>query len=185
MRGQAGDYQKQKGHPLYGARETWLAPNVLPAPVLPPHAPRPTPHASHRWVCFSGSIPPLFVLSPNMPMTNTRAIWLRFGAFLSPPAPSHRIYWPLCFRPTLDASRPTPDQRGQVVRRAPRWLLPDTNRRFVKDRTEPDRDERPLYFSMSPNRAIAADKSIRFFPPRCRTTVDHSLVVGGAGRQWL
>src|SRR5208337_2212127 len=48
MRGQAGDYQKQKGHPLYGARETWLAPNVLPAPVLPPHAPRPTPHASHR-----------------------------------------------------------------------------------------------------------------------------------------
>src|SRR5208282_5746447 len=125
------------------------------------------------------------VLSPNMPMTNTRAIWLRFGAFLSPPAPSHRIYWPLCFRPTLDASRPTPDQRGQVVRRAPRWLLPDTNRRFVKDRTEPDRDERPLYFSMSPNRAIAADKSIRFFPPRCRTTVDHSLVVGGAGRQWL
>jgi len=43
----------------------------------------------------------------------------------------------------------------------------------------------PLYFSMSPNRAIAADKSIRFFPTRCRTTVDHSLVVGGAGRQWL
>src|SRR5271157_702867 len=46
MRGQAGDYQKPKGHPLSGARETCLAPNVLPAPVLPPHASRPPPHAS-------------------------------------------------------------------------------------------------------------------------------------------
>src|SRR5208282_4244709 len=31
MRGQAGDYQKRQGHPLSGARETWLAPNVIGA----------------------------------------------------------------------------------------------------------------------------------------------------------
>ena len=43
----------------------------------------------------------------------------------------------------------------------------------------------PLSFSMSPNRAIPADKSIRFFPTRRRPTVDHSLVAGGAQRQWL
>src|SRR5271157_4139417 len=43
MRGQAGDHQKRQGHPLSGARETWLAPNDLRAPVLPPHASRLTP----------------------------------------------------------------------------------------------------------------------------------------------
>ena len=31
MRGQAGDHQKRQGHPLSGARETWLAPNVIGA----------------------------------------------------------------------------------------------------------------------------------------------------------
>jgi len=31
------------GYPLLGTRETWLAPNVHLATVLPPHAPRPTP----------------------------------------------------------------------------------------------------------------------------------------------
>ena len=29
--GQAGDHQKRQGHPLSGARETWLAPNVIGA----------------------------------------------------------------------------------------------------------------------------------------------------------
>ncbi len=27
--GQAGDYQQRQGHPLSGAREPWLAPNVI------------------------------------------------------------------------------------------------------------------------------------------------------------
>src|SRR5271157_3057604 len=44
MRGQAGDYQKRKGHPVSGTRETWLAPHVHLATILPPHAPRATPH---------------------------------------------------------------------------------------------------------------------------------------------
>ena len=33
-----------KGTPISGTKVTWLAPNVLLATVLPPHAPRPTPH---------------------------------------------------------------------------------------------------------------------------------------------
>src|SRR5271165_3617174 len=32
------------GHPPSRTRETWLATNVHLATVLPPHAPRPTPH---------------------------------------------------------------------------------------------------------------------------------------------
>ena len=36
------------GYPLLGTRETCLAPNVHLATDLPPHAPRPTPHASRR-----------------------------------------------------------------------------------------------------------------------------------------
>jgi hypothetical protein len=44
----------------------------------------------------------------------------------------------------------------------PRWLLPDTNRRFVKDPTGPDLNERSLYSSMSPTQAIRADKSNPF-----------------------
>ena len=57
---------------------------------------------------FSLWIPPSFVLSPNVPVTNAQSIWLRFGAFLSPPARFLRIHWPFCFRPTLHAPRPTP-----------------------------------------------------------------------------
>jgi len=89
--------------------------------------------------------------------------------------------------PCSPASRSTPPSAGTsgagVEQTLRRWLLPDTNRRFVKDPTGPDLNERSLYSSISPTQAIPADKSIRFFPTRCRTTLDHSLVVGGAGRQ--
>src|SRR5208337_5506537 len=44
---------------------------------------------------FSGSIPPSFVLSHNIPMINTTSNWLCFGAFRAPPVPSLRIQWPL------------------------------------------------------------------------------------------
>ena len=54
-----------------------------------------------------------------------------------------------------------PHQRDQVVQTLPRWLLPDTDNRFVKDRTGPDRDERSHYSSMAPNRAIPTEKTIR------------------------
>ena len=35
----------------------------------------------------------------------------------------------------------------------------DTNRGIIKDRTGPDPDEHPLYFSMSPKQGIPADIS--------------------------
>src|SRR5271157_2133540 len=44
---------------------------------------------------FSASIPQSFALSPNLPITNSRAIWLRFGAFPSPLAPFPEIHRPL------------------------------------------------------------------------------------------
>ncbi len=41
---------------------------------------------------------------------------------------------------------------------------PGTGAYVAKDRTGPDLDERPLYFIMSPNRAIPAEKSNRSSP---------------------
>src|SRR5208337_2544216 len=66
------------GHPLFRTRETWLAPNVHLATVLPPHASRST--------------------TPG----------------------------------------PAGSGRAQTL---PRWLLPDTKRRFVKERTGPNLDD--------------------------------------------
>ena len=145
---------------------------------------------------FSCSIPHFFVLSHNIPMINTTsnlASFWRFSltaSFVSSTslttghyslATDHNSLTP---RPTPHAPRRRPPQpAGSVCEETPRWLLPDTNRRLVKERTGSDLDERPVYFSMSPNRSIAAEKSICFFPTRCRTTVDHSHVAGGAGRQ--
>ncbi len=118
---------------------------------------RPAPHAAGRELgLFSGSIPPWFVLSNNLSTINTRAIWLCFGTFLSPPAPSLRIHWPLatdhCSRATdhhspVPRSTPVPAGSGRA-QTLHRWLLPDTDRRFVKDRTGPDLDERSHYHSV-------------------------------------
>ena len=70
----------------------------------------------------------------------------------SPHAPRLTLHAP---RLTLHAS-PAGSGRAQTF---PRWLLPSTDPRIDKDRTGPDLDERPVYFSMSPNRAIASGKS--------------------------
>ena len=57
---------------------------------------------------------------------------------------------------------PAPGPAGSGrARTLPRWLLPVTDCRIAKVRTGPDLDERSFYFSMSPNQAIPADKSIR------------------------
>jgi len=63
----------------------------------------------------------------------------------------------------LPSHAPRRNQRGQVMRRpSPTAILPDTDSRFVKDRTGSNLDERtPLLFSISPNQAIPAEKSIR------------------------
>ncbi len=104
-----------RGHQLSGARETWLAPNDLRAPVLPPHAPRPLAPAGN-WVRFSCSIRPSFVLSHNMPIINATdklASFWRFSITASSLASGS-----LAIMLSLHASRSTtPDQRGQIVRK--------------------------------------------------------------------
>ncbi len=108
-----------------------FAPNVPLAPVLAPHASRPLPSAGN-WVRFSCSIPPLFVLSHSMPMINTTDKLALFGAFLSPLAPSLWIHWPLFFRPTPAPAPPAGSGRAQTL---PRWLLPDTDSRIHRQRS--------------------------------------------------
>src|SRR5271157_4891614 len=90
---------------------------------------------------FSCSIPPWFVLSNNLSTINTRAIWLCLGAFLSSPASSVQFHWPLfsLYPPLATRHSPLPPTT------LPRWLLPDTDTRFVKDRTGSDLHEQPLY----------------------------------------
>ncbi len=116
------------------------------------------PTAGRELGLFSGSIPPWFVLSSNLSTTNTRAIWLCFGAFLPPPASSLQFHWPLITILPSHAPRPTPGPAGSGrAQTLPRWLQPDTDSRIGKDRTGPDRDERSLSFSMAPNRAIPTE----------------------------
>ena len=112
--------------------------------------------------------------------------------FLSPPAPSLLLHgftddWPLSSRFTPHAPRrpplgPAGSGRAQTL---PHWLLPDTDSRFAKDRTGPDLDERPLYIHYVTEPGDSCGKIKPFFPTRHRPTVDHSLVAGGAQRQWL
>jgi len=131
-----------------------------------------------NWVSFACSIPPLFVLSHSLPMVNTMGKLALFWRFSIPVVSASSIspatgYWPLfsCHWPPLATrhflqihwplfSHPPPGPAGSGrAQTLPRWLLPDTDMRIVKDRTGPDLDERPVYFSMSPNRAIPSDKS--------------------------
>ena len=100
--------------------------------------------------------------------------------------PLATVLMPLTTVLSLHAPRPTPHQRGQVVRDLPP-LATAIHRQSELAKTEraPISTSGPSIFSMSPNRAIASDKSIRFLPARRRPTVDHSLVAGGAQRQGL
>jgi hypothetical protein len=86
---------------------------------------RTAPHPAGRELgSFSCSIPPSFVVSRNVLMINTRANWLRFGAFLSLLPLSLQFHWPLFFRHwqlfsdlTPHVPPSTPVQRGQALRR--------------------------------------------------------------------
>ncbi len=72
-------------------------------------------------------------------MINIRANWLRFGAFLSPPAPPFGLTddWPLPSRSTLCAPRPTP-HAPRPTPHAPRSpLMPGTNRRIPHELQSP------------------------------------------------
>ena len=150
---------------------------------------RPAPHvAGSELGLFSCSIPSWFVLSNNLSTTNTRAIWLCFGAFLSPPYSPFRFHWPQttdywslfsCHWPLFSRHSPLPSKT------LPRWLLPDTNRRIAEDRMGPISTSGPSIL-LCAEPGDSCGKSNPFLPPtRRRPTVDHSLAAGDAQRQWL
>jgi len=126
-------------------------------------------------------------------MSNTLAVWLCFGAFLSPPAPSLWIHWPLTTPLSPHASRPKPhattrllppDQRGQVMRKPSPAGISVTDRRIAKDRTGPDLDERPsILLCHRTRRFLRTNQTI--LPARRRPTVVHSLVPRGTRRHPL
>ena len=134
--------------------------HYLDEPLVSRSAPIPP---TGNWVCFSCSIPRLFVLSHNMPMINSTgklALFWRFS-LTTGSLPSDSLATDHC----SFASRLTPHQRGQVVRGPPlRWLLPSTDSRIGESRTGPDLSERVVYIQYVTNRAISSDKSIRFSP---------------------
>jgi hypothetical protein len=172
------------------ATDHWPLATVLEplATILPPRAPRPAPRAAGRELgLFSCSIPPSSVLSHHVPMVNTTSNWLCFGAFLSPPVPSLRIHWPLttdywpvfsCHWPLFSRHSPLPPKT------LPRWLLPATDRRIAKDRMGPIWPSGPSIL-LCTETGDSCGESNPFPPTRRRPTVDHSLVAGGAQRQWL
>ncbi len=153
-------------------------------------APRPLPSAGN-WVRFSCSIPPLFVLSHSLPMINTTgklASFWRFSiAASSLPSASrgtdHRPLFPR-HSPLPPRHPPEPAGSGRAAT-LPHWLLPDTDRRFVKVRTGSNLDERPLYIQYVTEPGDSCGKINPFLPTRCRPTVKHSLAAGDAQRQWL
>jgi len=71
--------------------------------------------------------------------------------------------WPLFSRPTPRAPHPTSGVRSCAD--PPRWLLPDTNRRFVKDRTGSNLDERPLYIQYVTEPGDSCGEIDPFFSP--------------------
>ena len=116
--------------------------------------------------------------------------WLCFGAFLSPPTFSLRLHWPLATILSPLATRhylpPSAGPSGVRSCADPPPLATACHRLPNCERSNgPDLAERTLYSYYTPNQAIPAGKSNPFPPTRRRPTVDHSLVAGGAQRQWL
>ena len=148
---------------------------VHPASFMPPLVTCRRPRIGFGF----GSIPPWFVVSHNMPVTNTTSNLALFCAFLTPPSRFLRLHWPLALFPrrsplvTLNYlhwpffSRPAPHAGTSGFRSCPdpSPLTTASHRRPTaegKDRTGPDLNERSLSLSMAPNRAISTEKSIRF-----------------------
>jgi len=135
-----------------------------------------------NWVCFACSIPPLFVLSHSLPMVNTMGKLALFWRFFS-----HRQLGPFGFTDHSSlAPRPTPGPAGSGrAQTLPRWPLPDTDHRIVKDRTGPDLDERVVCIEYVTEPGDSFGQIKLFLPTRRRSTVDHSLIARGAQCLWL
>ena len=106
-------------------------------------------------------------------MVNTRANWLRFGAFLSPTSPSLHIHRPLSSRPTRHA--PRRHQRGQAVADPPADSCMQPTAELVKTERDPISTSTPSISVCHRKQTIRADKINPFLPTRRRPTVDHSL----------
>ena len=116
---------------VFATYPTCWRPGHLVCPQRSPgtcsRAPRPTPlPTAGNWVRFFCSIPPLFVLSHSMPMTNTTGKLASFWPFSlttgSLPSDSLASILPPLASTSYDL---------------PRWLLPATDRPFAKSRTGP------------------------------------------------
>src|SRR5208337_2745502 len=62
---------------------------------------------------------------------------------------------------------------------------PGTGAYVGKDRTGPDLHERPLYIQYVTEPGDSCGKIDPFLATRCRPTVERSVAVGDAQRQWL
>ena len=102
----SGSHQRPRGDGRHGCHEVLarvsgrgnthlLAPGKRGRPPTSPGPlfSRPAPRAAGRELgLFSGSIPPWFVLSHNLPRINITSNWLCFGAFRTPPSRSLRLH---------------------------------------------------------------------------------------------
>ena len=93
-----------------------------------------------------------------------RANWLRFGAFLSPPASSVRILWPQFSRHSPLATRHSPlatRHSPLPPTTLPHWLLPATDHPIAKNRTSPI-STNGLYIQYVTEPGDSCGKSIRY-----------------------
>ena len=138
---------------------------------------------------FSRVILQAFVLSRNVPKVNTRAIWFRFGAFLSSPARFLRIHWPLApvFSPLATtfppSARPAGSGRAQTL---PRWILCHQPHELSKAERGPISTSSPtILVCHRTTRFLRTNQMNPFLLARRRPTVNCSVVGGGAQRQQL
>src|SRR5271157_1068440 len=121
-----------------------------------------------------------------MSTTNTTSNWLRFGAFLAPPASSLRFHWPLATDHHCHAPRPTPQGPAcQVVRRpflAGYCLTPTAH--LAKTERGPTSTSGPS-FSLCAEPGDSIGQIHPVLPIRRRSPVGGSLLATGARGQWL
>ena len=146
-----------------------LAPGNVVCPQRSPGTCSPTPRptllpSAGNWLCFSCSIPHLFVLSHSMPMVNATGKLASFWRFslTTGSLPSGSLATIL---PPLATTFYDPPPLATACHRPPNCQEPNG----------PDLEERILYFSMSPNQSIFTDKII-CSSTRRRSPVDRSLV---------
>ena len=177
--------KERRGHSLSGTRETWLASFESLSTVLPPLATT-TRCRPPKMGLFACPIPPWFVLSCNLPMTNARAIWLRFGAFLSPPASSLQFHWPLATDHHSPVARSTPEPAGSGrAQTLPTCYCLTPTANCQRPNGVQSRRTTTLYIQYITEPGDSCGEINPLFLARRRRTLDHSLVAGGAQRQSL